>query len=62
MEYRLLLGHVVGDVEEFYQECELLVKYLDIFLPSVQDIPDTVLHSGAAAAQVSAYLERMRAD
>lgn len=28
----------------------------------VKDIPDTVLHSGAAAAQVSAYLERARAD
>jgi heterodisulfide reductase subunit A len=27
-----------------------------------KDIPDTVLHSGAAASQVSAYLERMRAD
>jgi heterodisulfide reductase subunit A-like polyferredoxin len=27
-----------------------------------KDIPDTVLHSGAAATQVSAYLERMRAD
>ena len=28
----------------------------------VKDIPDTVLHSGAAAAQVSAYLEKTRAD
>jgi heterodisulfide reductase subunit A2 len=27
-----------------------------------KDIPDTVLHSGAAATQLSAYLERMRAD
>jgi heterodisulfide reductase subunit A len=27
-----------------------------------KDIPDTVLHSGAAASQVSAYLERMMAD
>jgi heterodisulfide reductase subunit A-like polyferredoxin len=27
-----------------------------------KDIPDTVLHSGAAATQVSAYLERTRAD
>jgi heterodisulfide reductase subunit A len=27
-----------------------------------KDIPDTVLHAGAAATQVSAYLERMRAD
>jgi heterodisulfide reductase subunit A len=27
-----------------------------------KDIPDTVLHSGAAATQVSAYLERMKAD
>jgi heterodisulfide reductase subunit A-like polyferredoxin len=27
-----------------------------------KDIPDTVLYSGAAATQVSAYLERMRAD
>jgi heterodisulfide reductase subunit A len=27
-----------------------------------KDIPDTVIHSGAAAAQVSTYLERMRND
>jgi heterodisulfide reductase subunit A-like polyferredoxin len=27
-----------------------------------KDIPDTVLHSGAAAAQVSAYLEKTRAE
>ncbi len=27
-----------------------------------KDIPDTVLHSGAAATQVSAYLEKMRGD
>jgi len=28
---------------------------------AIRDIPDTILHSGAAAAQVAAYLERRRA-
>jgi heterodisulfide reductase subunit A-like polyferredoxin len=36
--------------------------YLAGTVNGAKDIPDTVLHSGAAAAQVSAYLERMRAD
>jgi heterodisulfide reductase subunit A-like polyferredoxin len=29
---------------------------------AIRDIPDTILHSGAAAAQVAAYLERGRAN
>lgn len=36
--------------------------YLAGTVSGAKDIPDTVLHSGAAATQVSAYLERMRAD
>jgi heterodisulfide reductase subunit A-like polyferredoxin len=36
--------------------------YLSGTVNGAKDIPDTVLHSGAAATQVSAYLERMRAD
>jgi heterodisulfide reductase subunit A-like polyferredoxin len=36
--------------------------YLAGSVNGVKDIPDTVLHSGAAATQVSAYLERMRAE
>jgi heterodisulfide reductase subunit A len=36
--------------------------YLAGTVNGAKDIPDTVLHSGAAAAQVSAYLERMRAE
>jgi heterodisulfide reductase subunit A len=36
--------------------------YLSGTVNGAKDIPDTVLHSGAAAAQVSAYLERMRSD
>ncbi len=36
--------------------------YLAGTVNGARDIPDTVLHSGAAAAQVSAYLERMRAQ
>ena len=35
--------------------------YLAGTVSGARDIPDTVLHSGAAATQVSAYLERMRA-
>jgi heterodisulfide reductase subunit A len=35
--------------------------YLAGTVNGAKDIPDTVLHSGAAATQVSAYLERMRA-
>ncbi len=35
--------------------------YLAGTVNGAKDIPDTVLHSGAAAAQVSTYLERMRA-
>jgi heterodisulfide reductase subunit A len=34
--------------------------YLAGTVNGAKDIPDTVLHSGAAATQVSAYLERMR--
>jgi len=29
---------------------------------AIRDIPDTILHSGAAAAQAAAYIERMRAN
>jgi heterodisulfide reductase subunit A-like polyferredoxin len=36
--------------------------YLAGTVNGAKDIPDTVLHSGAAATQVSAYLERMRVD
>jgi thioredoxin reductase/ferredoxin len=36
--------------------------YLAGTVNGAKDIPDTVLHSGAAATEVSAYLERMRAD
>jgi len=36
--------------------------YLAGTVNGAKDIPDTVLHSGAAAAQVSAYLERTRAE
>jgi heterodisulfide reductase subunit A-like polyferredoxin len=36
--------------------------YLAGTVSGARDIPDTVLHSGAAATQVSAYLERMGAD
>jgi heterodisulfide reductase subunit A-like polyferredoxin len=36
--------------------------YLAGTVNGAKDIPDTVLHSGAAATQVSAYLERKRAD
>jgi heterodisulfide reductase subunit A-like polyferredoxin len=36
--------------------------YLAGTVNGAKDIPDTVLHSGAAATQVSAYLERMRTD
>jgi heterodisulfide reductase subunit A len=36
--------------------------YLAGTVNGAKDIPDTVLHSGATAAQVSAYLERTRAD
>jgi heterodisulfide reductase subunit A-like polyferredoxin len=36
--------------------------YLAGTVNGAKDIPDTVIHSGAAATQVSAYLERMRAD
>ena len=36
--------------------------YLAGTVNGAKDIPDTVLHAGAAATQVSAYLERMRAD
>ena len=36
--------------------------YLAGTVNGAKDIPDTVLHSGAAATQVSAYLERTRAD
>jgi heterodisulfide reductase subunit A-like polyferredoxin len=35
--------------------------YLAGTVNGAKDIPDTVLHSGAAATQVSAYLDRMRA-
>jgi heterodisulfide reductase subunit A-like polyferredoxin len=36
--------------------------YLAGTVNGAKDIPDTVLHSGAAATQISAYLEIMRAD
>ena len=36
--------------------------YLSGTVNGAKDIPDTVLHAGAAATQVSAYLERMKAD
>jgi len=36
--------------------------YLAGTVNGAKDIPDTVIHSGAAATQVSAYLERMRAE
>jgi heterodisulfide reductase subunit A len=36
--------------------------YLAGTVNGAKDIPDTVLHSGAAATQVSAYLERTRAE
>jgi heterodisulfide reductase subunit A-like polyferredoxin len=36
--------------------------YLAGTVNGAKDIPDTVLHAGAAAAQVSAFLERTRAD
>jgi heterodisulfide reductase subunit A2 len=36
--------------------------YISGTVNGAKDIPDTVLHAGAAASQVSAYLERMRAD
>ena len=35
--------------------------YLAGTVNGAKDIPDTVLHAGAAATQISAYLERMRA-
>jgi heterodisulfide reductase subunit A len=36
--------------------------YLAGTVNGAKDIPDSVLHAGAAATQVSAYLERTRAD
>jgi heterodisulfide reductase subunit A len=36
--------------------------YIAGTVSGAKDIPDTVLHAGAAATQVSAYLERMRAN
>jgi heterodisulfide reductase subunit A len=36
--------------------------YLAGTVNGAKDIPDTVVHAGAAATQVSAYLERMRAE
>ena len=36
--------------------------YLAGTVSGAKDIPDTVLHSGTAATQVSTYLEKMRTD
>ena len=64
-------GELEGDEFNYVREVDPVSEpvatnvaglYLSGTVNGVKDIPDTVLHSGAAAAQVSAYLERMRTD
>lgn len=54
----------VREVDPVSEPCSTNVAglYVSGTVTGVKDIPDTVLHSGAAAAQVSAYLEKTRTD
>jgi heterodisulfide reductase subunit A len=64
-------GELERDDFDYVREVDAVVEpgatnvaglYLAGTVNGAKDIPDTVLHSAAAATQVSAYLERMRAD
>jgi heterodisulfide reductase subunit A2 len=64
-------GELEGDEFRYVREVNPMIEpgatnvaglFLAGTVNGAKDIPDTVLHSGAAATQVSAYLERMRAD
>ena len=54
----------VREVDPVNEPCSTNVAglFLSGTVTGVKDIPDTVLHAAAAAAQVSAYLERARTD
>jgi heterodisulfide reductase subunit A-like polyferredoxin len=54
----------VREVNPVIEPCATNVAglYIAGTVNGAKDIPDSVIHSGAAAAQVSAYLERIRAD
>ena len=63
-------GDLERDAFDYVREVDPIIEpgatnvaglYLAGTVNGAKDIPDTVLHSGAAATQVSAYLERMRA-
>jgi heterodisulfide reductase subunit A len=63
-------GELTRDAFNYVQEVNPVIEpgatnvaglYLAGTVNGAKDIPDTVLHAGAAATQVSAYLERMRA-
>ena len=64
-------GELARDEFDYVREVDPVIEpsatnipglYLAGTVNGAKDIPDTVLHSGAAASQVSAYLERMRAQ
>jgi NADPH-dependent glutamate synthase beta subunit-like oxidoreductase len=63
-------GELEGDEFRYVREVNPVIEpgatnvaglFLAGTVNGAKDIPDTVLHSGAAATQVSAYLERMKA-
>ena len=63
-------GELERDAFDYVREVNPIIEpgatnvaglYLAGTVNGAKDIPDTILHSGAAATQVSAYLERMRA-
>jgi heterodisulfide reductase subunit A len=63
-------GELERDAFDYVREVDPVIEpgatnvaglYLAGTVSGARDIPDTVLHSGAAATQVSAYLERTRA-
>jgi heterodisulfide reductase subunit A len=63
-------GELERDAYDYVREVNPVIEpgatnvaglYLAGTVNGAKDIPDTVLHAGAAATQVSAYLERMRA-
>jgi heterodisulfide reductase subunit A-like polyferredoxin len=69
--FKLYKGELEKDAYNYVREIDPVIEpgatnvaglYIAGTVNGAKDIPDTVLYSGAAATQVSAYLERMRAD
>jgi heterodisulfide reductase subunit A-like polyferredoxin len=69
--FSLYKGELERDAFNYVREVDPVIEpgatnvaglYIAGTVNGAKDIPDTVLYSGAAATQVSAYLERMRAN